>query len=171
MIYYYIFYYLLLIKLYIIYIYCKSLGLLAVTVFQTLLPSYSPQCCCRWTTWGYEYRMIMLSAEAGDYPTNTQCPNAKQVNPSIHLFIQDMTLQKKKSLYPTSSVLALLLELTTNPYKNFQFRPFASNFMTSFFAAMENPYLFMHQVSVIHSSFDIELLRTDLHWRWLRRSL
>lgn len=81
-----------------------------------------------------------------------QCQASKSFHPVVY---SRHDPPKKKSLYPTSSALTLLLELTTNPYKNFQFRPFASNFMTPFFAAMENPYLFMHQVSVIHSSFDI----------------
>lgn len=55
-----------------------------------------------------------------------QCQASKSFHPVVY---SRHDPPKKKSLYPTSSVLALLLELTINPYKNFQFRPFASNFI------------------------------------------
>lgn len=56
--------------------------------------------------------MTMLSAEVRDYPTNTQC-QANKPSPPVVYSRHDP--QKKKTMYPPASALALLLELTTNP--------------------------------------------------------
>lgn len=58
--------------------------------------------------------MTMLSAEVRDYPTNTQYQANKPSRP-VFYSRHDPQKKKKRTVYPTASALALLLELTTNP--------------------------------------------------------
>lgn len=64
---------------------------------------------------------VVVDGQTGAMFTEWQCFSQKpetiqqipkQINTPIQLFIQDMTLKKKKTVYPTASALALLLELT-----------------------------------------------------------